>query len=351
MSLVRTMVFTAMPLVDRELGRWAAVLDACPDPELRTQALASMHRKRFHAIGGSVYGVEPRPDRGLVALIVAYQTLSDYLDNLCDRAGVQDPAALRQLHLSMLDALMPIAASTDLDRGARDYYALYPRKSDGGYVQALVDECRTRVSSLPSYAAVADRVARLASLYCDLQTYKHAPEPDRVGLLTAWFERERGGLDGLRWWEFAAACGSTLGVFALLRLAAMDGCAPDLVARTHDAYFPWVCALHILLDYLIDLDEDARAGDLNFVAFYADARDRLESMRRFLDAAVGSASGLPGARLHARIVRGLVALYLSDPKARRAEIAPVARALLRAGGPDAWTMWIACRVLRVAGAL
>jgi len=42
-----------------------------------------------------------------IRFIVAYQTISDYLDNLCDRSTSSDPADFRALHESMLHALTP----------------------------------------------------------------------------------------------------------------------------------------------------------------------------------------------------------------------------------------------------
>ena len=52
--------------------------------------LHGIRDKEFHCLGGSVYAPRTggqRKDDGL-RLIVAFQTISDYLDNLCDRTGV-----------------------------------------------------------------------------------------------------------------------------------------------------------------------------------------------------------------------------------------------------------------------
>ena len=40
-----------------------------------------------------------------IQFIVAYQTISDYLDNLCDRSTSLDPADFAALHEAMTDAL------------------------------------------------------------------------------------------------------------------------------------------------------------------------------------------------------------------------------------------------------
>ncbi|MEW6230000.1 MAG: tetraprenyl-beta-curcumene synthase family protein [Bacillota bacterium] len=351
--LVRAMAFHVVPLVDRELAKWVGVLERCPDPELKKQGLASIRHKRFHAIGGSVYGIDPQPQVGLVSLIVAYQTISDYLDNLCDRAGVEDERAFRRLHQAMLDAVTPMGRR-NAGRGGPgqlDYYAFYPHKSDGGYLQVLVAECKRQISLLPSYGAARDTVERFARLYGDLQVYKHVRKQDRVPLLTAWFEREWRGSDDVYWWEFAAACGSTLGIFALLGLAARQDFTADLAMRVSSAYFPWICGLHVLLDYLIDQSEDTREGDLNFVSFYRDPGESARRLDYFLEKALRGASDLPRAEFHQGVVKGLLALYLSDPKVEGGALGAIAAPLLERAGPDSRAMWRACRFLRRVGLL
>ncbi|MBJ8193199.1 DUF2600 family protein, partial [Bacillus cereus] len=67
----------------------------------------------------------------LIPLIVAYQTISDYLDNLCDRSTSMDPDDFRLLHQAMLDAVNPTARPVN-------YYELRREQEDGGYLTGLV---------------------------------------------------------------------------------------------------------------------------------------------------------------------------------------------------------------------
>ncbi len=315
-----------LPQVSRELERWRRYAKGIPNPELRRQALASIRLKRFHCEGGSVYAAFDRDNRGdLVPLIVALQTISDYLDNLCDRSESLDCDDFRQLHLAMTDALSP---RTPL----HDYYRLHPNGDDGGYLTSLVEECRKRVSSLPSYGLVQGEALRLASLYCDLQVYKHTFVPRRVPLLTDWFERHRSAFPGIFWWEFAAASGSTLGVFALFREAASPGLEPVMVQRIVSAYFPWVCGLHILLDYFIDQAEDRAGGDLNLVSYYCSREQMRERLHLFYREALKAVSSLPDHHFHKTVVKGLLAMYLSDRKVRSQGLAYIAREMIRIGG-------------------
>lgn len=318
-----------LPAVDRELSRWAKRAAAIPNPELRAQALASIGAKRFHCEGGSVYAVL-RPDRldEFIPLIVAFQTISDYLDNLCDRSTSSDGRDFRLLHTAMLDAVTPTWPTV------HDYYALHPEKDDGGYLTSLVAECRSRLARLPGQHVIQEQVRRYVGLYNDLQVYKHILPERRLAALEAWFARHRPDYPDLYWWEFAAASGSTLGVFVLMVMAASPDLTPADVATLDRAYFPWIAGLHILLDYLIDQEEDRREGDLNLVSFYPSRRVLKKRLKWFFKRADDAAGKLHSAAFHRMVVHGLPGLYLTDEKVRRQHLHPIAWDLIRAGGID-----------------
>ncbi len=318
-----------LPAVDKELGRWTKRADAIPNPELRAQALASIEAKRFHCEGGSIYAAL-RPDfvNDLVPLIVALQTISDYLDNLCDRSTSQDGRDFRRLHTAMLDAVSPAWPST------HDYYALHPEKDDGGYLAALVGECRSRLSRLPGQSVIQEQTRRYVGLYNDLQVYKHIRPERRIPALEYWFARHRRRYPDLYWWEFAAASGSTLGVFVLMVLATTPTLTPSAVAALDKAYFPWIAGLHILLDYFIDQEEDRRGGDLNLVSFYPSRRVLRRRLKWIFRNANAEAAKLPDGTFHRMVVHGLPGLYLTDQKVRRQRLHPIAWDLIRAGGVD-----------------
>ena len=179
--------------------------------------------------------------------------------------GPQEERSLWLLHQAMLDACSPGSI-------CRDYYAEYPCRGDFGYLPGLVAECQQQVSSLPGYPAAKTEVLALVSLYAHLQTYKHLDKSFRAERLQDWIRPHLIQFPDLYWWEFAAASGSTLGVFALFRRSAQRGMTADEARCLVDAYFPWICGLHILLDYLIDQGEDEEEGDLNFVLLLSQQR-------------------------------------------------------------------------------
>ncbi len=298
-----------LPEVDKILEHYTGICSEAQDKELAQQAKASIAMKRFHSQGGSAYALYPGTDmEGAIQFIVALQTISDYLDNLCDRAGIYDEAAFRQLHVSMLDAVDP-------DREIGDYYIYYPYKGDNNYLSRIVNDCRTQVLRLPSYSLVKEKVLKYVELYSEMQTYKHLDVNTREIQLRDWSLKHLDSYPGITVWEFCAAAGSTLLVFTLFAAASDPFLTAEQAESIEKAYFPWICGLHILLDYYIDADEDALTGELNFTSYYDNLRDCQERLAYFLEKSFVCTTGLPYPKFHSTIIRGLISLYLSDPKA------------------------------------
>jgi tetraprenyl-beta-curcumene synthase len=313
-----------LPDVRGQLAYWRDVAQNIPNAELRRQAIASMTAKQFHCEGGAVYAAANLKQRHvLIPLIVALQTISDYLDNLCDRSTSLDPQDFRQLHQAMLDAVDPSAP-------LQDYYAFREEKDDNGYLDRLVKTCQSCLCMLPSYERVKPHVRELVGLYCDLQVYKHIRHDRRESELMEWWSVHRSAYPELRWNEFSAATGSTLGVFMLFLAATDKHLTQDRADCIKKAYFPYVCGLHILLDYLIDQEEDLKGGDLNFCRYYQgsdEAVGRIEFVAREARAHVEQ---LDDIIFHRMIIEGLMGLYLSDPKVKQQEkVRRVSRMLMK----------------------
>ncbi|MCR8643884.1 tetraprenyl-beta-curcumene synthase family protein [Paenibacillus sp. N1-5-1-14] len=312
-----------LPEVRATLAQWREKAECIPDPELRKQAIDSITHKEFHCQGGAVYAAANISMRHvLIPLIVALQTISDYLDNLCDRSTSLDPEDFRLLHQSMLDAVNPNAT-------LQNYYALRTEQDDGGYLHDLVEECRRCIGQLPSYPLVASSVTSFVKLYTDLQVYKHIHRDLREDSLVNWWKQHRDNYPELHWNEFAAATGSTLGMFMLFLAAADTNLQASEVERITQAYFPSVNGLHILLDYLIDQQEDQVGGDLNFCTYYDNMNTTTLRIAYMVEQARGQIMHLEHPLFHRMIIEGLLALYLSDPKVRtQPEVKAVSRKLM-----------------------
>jgi tetraprenyl-beta-curcumene synthase len=340
LTLMVPFISRIFPLVKRELAIWEKYAQQYAGPELSSQALASIRDKKFHCLGGNIYSLYPGVDApALVRLITALQTISDYLDNLCDRAGIIDEAAFRQLHLAMTDALDPASQ-------IQDYYQHYPFRKDGGYLEKLVQTCQEEVARLPAYAIVKPYVLKLATLYSHLQIYKHLDPALREEKLRLWIEPQLLDYPQISVWEFAAATGSTLGIFSLCAAAAKPALQEREAQQIFTAYFPWICGLHILQDYLIDQAEDVAGGDLNFTTYYHNEQEMTDRLIYWLHKALEYAYSAPYPHFTATIVHGLPAMYLSDPKAAQPSQKAVTAAILKAASLQTRLLYQLCRLLR-----
>lgn len=339
-KLLMIYILSVLPKVNRLLKQWSSIALCCPEPELRLQAMASLKNKAFHCQGGAVFAVDGQScDQDLLGLIIAYQTLCDYLDNLCDRAGQTDGRAFRQLHQSLVDALDPGLSPSN-------YYEYFHLHDDGGYIEALVAECRRQVLLLPSYSLVRDDILRLTGWYCELQVRKHLSWDVREKELQDWVAGSLPPFPGLLWNELAAATGSTLAVFALFKLAGREHLNRELVDKTLQAYFPWICALHILLDYFIDQQEDRVGKDLNFTFYYSSELQMMNRLKTCVHEARCCAASLPESIFDITVVEGLLAMYLSDGKVEHQHLQRQACELIAECAGQTAKVTALCRAVR-----
>lgn len=336
----------AIPKARSCLRYWIGEAKSIPDPELRLQALASIESKAFHCEGGSLYGLLAgrRIDQA-IRFIVAYQTISDYLDNLCDRSSSLDPLDFQALHESMLHALTPGAALPEYYRHRREH-------EDGGYLHRLVQTCQGVLAGLPAYQSLAPFILELSRYYGELQVHKHVRREERVARLQDWYALNRGrqpAAGEMSWQEFSASTGSTLGIYALVCSAMRENLPPGSARAMKEAYFPWIQGLHILMDYFVDQEEDRAGGDLNFCSYYAGSEQLFERIMFFFKRADQEAKRLPHSGFHRMVCRGLPALYLADTKlSPQNDIKPVASRIVGRCGLLTMFFYLNCWVYRRA---
>ena len=314
-----------VPRAGRELAAIRERAARIPDPLLREQALASIDGKAYHVQGGCILAtfMRGKSARRYIAIVAAIETIYDYLDNLCDRLPGVTQQAYATLHAALLDAL-------DDRRAPIDYYRDGPAGDDGGYLRSLVDAARDGLRALPNYDAVREQLVEVARFYAELQVLKHGPPGVRETACDAWYARNRERFPGLSWWEFAAACGSSLPVFALIALASRERLETAEIDATVTAYFPGVSAVHILLDYFIDQAEDREHGELNFVACYASSADAVTGLRRLVTGTLARVRSLADAARHRFLVEAMCVFYLTHPKVFEQRLDRESAALLNA---------------------
>jgi tetraprenyl-beta-curcumene synthase len=275
---------------------------------LRRLALLTQRSQRGNLEGAAAFAVlAPRVHRArVVRAVVAFQATYDYVDTLAEQPSTDPIANGRQLHLALLTALNP---ETDHP----DYYAHCSDGRDDGYIRSLIDACRGALRALPSYASVAEPALRAAGRMVTYQSFNHDTRGDPQRALARWASALTPPGSGLRWWETAAAAASSLSVFALIAAAAQPVLASGETLATEDAYFPWIGALHVLLDSLIDRAEDLHSGQHSLVDHYASDEEAAIRLGAIAARSVQGAATLPGGTQHALIVAAMTSFYLSAP--------------------------------------
>jgi tetraprenyl-beta-curcumene synthase len=317
------------PQVCGELRHWREQALAIRDPLLRIQALEALAERGNMEGAAAFCALQPRPRRELaVRAAVAFQAAYNYLDALSELPSARSARCRRHLHGALLAALDPTAAHLDLQL---DCYKDFGRHQDDGYLQALVDRCRRSLCELPSYEQIAPAARRAAERVVCFQALN---DPDRAcrEAIERWGREQIPVGSDLRWWETAASAGSSLGVHAMIAAAAEPAIDPAHVEALERAYFPWIGALHSLLDHLIDAPEDARNGQGNLIGCYASQMQAAERMALLTERSLAAARALGPAHRHELIVAAMAAFYLCSPAARTQAARPVAQAVLDALG-------------------
>ncbi len=329
-----------VPRVRLHLRRWEQVADAIPDIALRSQALASLRGKRSNAEAAAVFSLlAPRRRRAdVVALLVALQVLTDFLDGVSE-VEVREP--LRNslsLHEALVDAVRPASS-------ASDYYRYHPQRDDGGYVTQLVGFCQQTLDVLPA-AEVVRATAVGAARRCGAgQSYTH----DAIHLgpqrLETWATTLAHQTD-YRWWEAAAGASSSVAVHALVAAAADARTTSADAERIDAAYRFGIGSLTVLLDNVVDREADLADGGHNYLDYYS--RPAVAAVR-LASIACGVSADLRVLHRHRRhevILAGVLGFYLSAPGARTAYARPIKQELLAQASPAVWAILVAMRARR-----
>jgi tetraprenyl-beta-curcumene synthase len=321
---------TVFPRASSGVRHWQRRAAQIPDPTLRRLGIESL-RERSNIEGAAAFAAfAPRAHRAaVVRALVAFQAAYNYADLLSEQPHEDAIANGRRLHEALLGAL---EATPDPSAPQRDHYALHPQHDDGGYLRELVATARAALSTLPSFPAVAGSARIAAERIVVFQSLNVGTEQGDHVALAEWARERTPAGSGLEWWEVAAAAGSSLGVHVLIAAAAEHGLQQEDLAALDRAYFPWIGALHSLLDNLVDREEDVRTDQPSLVSYYASPAQAAARMQMLAVESVSRARALPRGHRHLLILAAMAGNYLSNPEANEPEVSDVAHSVLDAIG-------------------
>lgn len=334
---------TVFPLVRRELRCQLARAHRIEDADLRALALDTALRERGNYDGAAAYAafVPQRSRAQVVRALVTYQLAYDIADSITEGSAGDPATKSRALHTALPSALSPGQRLDGLSFGV----------ADDGYLATLAGTCQRAVAALPSWGVVAARSRALARNAIEYQARQHAPSGSASAELARWATSCLPRKHGLQWWELAAGAASSTPVFALLAAAARPSLTTEQAAAIERAYFPWVGALHVLLDSLVDMPEDAREGHHSLIAHYGSAEATADGLGRIAEQAFAAVDTLPDAIHHRLVLAAMVALYLSAPAARTPFATPTRERLLAVTGDLAAPTLLVLRARRATMAL
>jgi tetraprenyl-beta-curcumene synthase len=201
------------PRVCRERRRRETRAAEIPDVLLERIAVDALPQVNIEGASAFAAFVPRRRRAAAVRAIAGFQAAYNYLDALSELPNTDPAANARLLHQALLVALDPGAAHLD-------YYEYHHLSEDGGYLSKTVDDCRAALTQLPSYDAVAPAARRAAERVVAFQSSNTGKLRDDFLALERWGRVATPPGTGLRWWETAAAGGSSLCVCALITAAA-----------------------------------------------------------------------------------------------------------------------------------
>jgi len=306
------------PHVLREARHWRRRAERIPDPTLCRLALSTQRQERGNLEGAAAFAVlAPRPQRArVVRAVVAFQAIYDYVDTLAEQPSANPAENGRQLHRALLSALDPGPGHPGTVH--LDYYVHSLHREDGGYLQGLIDACRTAFGALPAHASLTAPAQGAVRRIVTFQGLAHGDEDgheDTWRAFSDWAEAQTPQGGGLRWWETAAGAASSLLVFALIAAAAEPSVSDEDTSAIARAYFPWIGALHLLLDSLIDRKDDVQAGRYSLVEHYASPRELAGRLGAITAEALRAARALPHGEQHELILAAMASFYLTQPAA------------------------------------
>jgi tetraprenyl-beta-curcumene synthase len=325
--------------VRHELKGWRTRALAISDPVVRRDAIAAQEDKRVLVDGAALFWTLPRRrSRELLRLLVAFQTLANYLDNASERAAAAGEA----------DAGTAAVLVAALDVGAAPVGSVgVGSDGDDGYLAALAEACRAGCASLPGYWAVRGLLLTEAARARSMDI-EHDHDPlRRARRMRDFSATEYGAAEDTRWWEPVAGSSSLLTTIVLLALAADPHTPHRDLAAAVDAYTSAAIASALLDSYVDQLDDPGTSAH-NYLTYYASPQLAIERLATLTERMMHRLGALHDAERHLVIATSMTAMFLSSDAARSPGLAQDSERLAAGAGTLTRALVPVLRTWRVA---
>ncbi|NLD45716.1 MAG: DUF2600 family protein [Clostridiaceae bacterium] len=280
---------------------------------------------RHLILDGSLFALYPGVSPvSFLKFIVSFQVLAQYIDLLLSREErLKEPSIMETLFVSYRDAV-------DSKRKMSCYMGAY-EVDHLSALNKLVEECRSQILRVPSYNLVIGQIKKHVQLLSELQMLAHTDRNNIDKSLEAWSLKYYKNYPDITMWEFCAAARSSLPVFVLFAAAYDRNLTSNDVEDICSAYFPWICILQTMLKDFVN-PSVLSANGLNFVHYYKNLKSCEERLAFFIEQALERCSALKYPEFHQTVVKSIISVSLSDPRASQGMNKIASMSLLRKGG-------------------
>ncbi len=307
---------------------------------IKSNAREALEKNRFDSAVSSICMLYPNVDIPMAAdVITSFQAILQYLNTICMHSSTSTEPFLRLIFSSLKDALNLRNDSYE------QYFTFFPSKDDSGYLTILVEKCRQKIRTLPSYDVIRDQLSAFLALFIDLQITKFSSDDNAKEVnLTNWSSAHGQKYPELSGWEFCMAVDSTLSIQLLLALATDPDLTEQKAESFNISFFPWICCIHKILEGYINYNDDLSSGNINYDFYYENLKEYENRIIFLMKKALRMKASNP--KLVRSTVKLLLSIYITHPKANEGMNAITSKALLKAGGRGMFFYSTAVNLLR-----
>ncbi|HEY5586414.1 MAG TPA: DUF2600 family protein [Ruminiclostridium sp.] len=329
------------PIVNKRINEYRIYTNRIKIRAVKANALEALDQSKFDIAVASVCTLYPNVDALLATdAIFSFQALVEYLNTICVHSSASTEPFLKLIFSSLKDAVNIHAEVYE------KYFTFFPSKEDNGYLGILVEKCRQKFRLLPSFDKIRDYVATYLTLFIDLQVIKYSSDEDGKEInLLSWSSAHGQRYPDISNWEFCMAIDSSLSLHLLLALATDPDLTEQKIESVNNAFFPWICGLQKILEGYLNYNDAISSRSINYVFYYKNLKEYQDRVIYFINKAVESQTS--HSDYYHSILKILLSIYVTHPKANSGMNNLTSKALLRAGGRGMWIYSNAIRVIRV----
>lgn len=314
------------PIVTKRIMEYSQYTNQIKTRSIRSYATEALDKNKFDLAVSSIFTLYPDVDIPLATeVIFSFQAIIQYLDTICSHSSSSTEPFLKLIFSSLKDATN--IRSDDFIK----YFTFFPSKDDDGYLSILVEKCRQKILLLPSFNIVRDYIVAYLSLFIDLQVTKYSSDEDNREInLNSWSTAHGQKYADISSWEFCMSIDSPLTLQMLLALATNPNLSSQELEDINITFFPWICGIQKILEGYLNYNDNLFSREINSLFYYTNLKEYEDRVIYFINKAHEYKNSY--FKRYRYIIKILLSIYVTHPKAEVGMNKITSKVLLKAGG-------------------